>query len=381
MITEDSIALVRDLSIVDVAGMYVQLKRGDKACCPIHGEKTPSFSINRQKNIFKCFGCGAGGDGIRLVQMIDNLDFMGAVELLAGKFNIPLEYARNYDNEAYQKQREEKKSLRDILNEAHKKYMQLLAHPTAGAKAREYITKQRGYNEDVITYWNLGFAPDEWRTLSAEYAKTGLLPKAVKLGLSKEKDQGNAYDVYRNRIIFPILNENGELLTFAGRTLSEVTDVNPKYINGAQSELYNKSATLFGLYQAIPGIRKTGYAILCEGYTDVISMHTAGAVNTVASCGTSLTKEQCILLKKYTSYVMLIRDGDAAGREAAERDMPLLLEQGFKVDLVLLERDQDPDDMARPFFEQAEKKQPAKPAGWSIKCVTKPATGQWHFIK
>lgn len=342
MFTEATIQKIRELPIADIIAGYTKVSKG-KACCPIHNEKTPSFSILKG-TFFKCFGCGAGGDGISFIKQVEHTDFMGAVELLARKFNVPTEYTRTYDAEAYKAKRAELKTLRDHLQAAQQHFaLSLQAHP----EAQQYL-HGRGYDDDIIAKWQLGFAPNEWRILTERYRNTGHLPQAVSLGLVREDDD-KMYDAYRNRITFPIVDEHGELLSFGGRALVK-DDKTPKYLNGPQSPLYNKSAVLYGLYQAIPGIKRTGYAILTEGYTDVISMHHAGADNTIASCGTALTDEHCILLKRYTQHICIIRDADEAGLRATGKDLELLLKHGFKVEVASLPDGQDPDDYAKQYF-------------------------------
>jgi DNA primase len=348
VITTDSIQKVREINILEVVSRYpeVKLDAHGKGCCPFHNEKTASFAV-KAKGFFKCFGCGAGGDAIKFVELIDNTDFIGAVERIAILFNIDLQFENNFNKEQVAKQRTEQKSLRDILTEAHKRYCSALWNEI-GDNARQYLTEKRGYNEEILSYWQIGFAPDGWRFLTDDFASHGLLPKAVAVGLSKESDK-NHYDVYRNRIIFPIVDNNGELVSFGGRALEQDAN-NPKYINGYNTTLYQKEKVLFGLYQALKGIKQEGYAILTEGYTDVISMHTAGAENTVATCGTALTDSQAILLKRFTSRIVLMRDGDAAGIKATSRDLALLLKHGFKVDVFILPKDKDPDDYAKDYF-------------------------------
>ena len=353
MITNQSIQQIKELPVTDIvekAGVRLK-KRGAKfeACCPLHNEKSPSFYVSNVKGIFKCFGCGAGGDGIKFIEMYERLDFMGAVERIAQLFNITLDYDTSIDKEQLAAQREVKKTQRQLLTEAHKLYCTLL-YSDKGTKALEYLYS-RGYTDDIINTWNLGYAPDEWRLLADSYSRDGLIPAALKVGLIKENEDKRCYDVYRNRIIFPILDHQGELVTFGGRVLEEKAP--NKYINGSASELYDKSKTLIGLYQAQAGIRKHGFAILVEGYTDVISMHTAGADNTVASCGTALTDEQCRLLRKYTApahHIIIMRDADTAGIKATSKDLQLLVKHGFKVDILSLPEKQDPDNFAKPFF-------------------------------
>lgn len=350
MITEESIQKVRDVSIIDVVQLFVKLDRANKACCPLHGEKTPSFSVHPAKQIFKCFGCGEGGDGISFVSKLQSLDFTGAVEFIADKLNIPLDYEKNVDKEKFQKHREERKSLREVLHKAQAWYIKKLA---ANPKAMEYLERKRRYDIDIITKWGIGFGGSEWRELTELLTQQGLLPQAIQLGLCTEAQKTNSWDFYRNRITFPIKDEHGELISWGGRIYTDEDEADPKiakYKNGPGiSPLYKKDSALFGLYEAKPSIKKAGYAILTEGYTDVISLHEFGATNAVATCGTALTDEHCKLLKRVTAphlRILIWRDGDSAGINATEKDIQKLMKHGFKVEVMHMEGESnDPDSI------------------------------------
>lgn len=347
MYSIESINKVRAVGIVAVVSRFIKLDRHNKSCCPFHNEKTPSFSVSPIKGIFKCYGCGAGGDAITFVKKHQRIDFIAAIELIADFENITLETEKNFDRDAYIKLREEKKTLRQIINVAHQKYTaQLFLHQNK--EALDYWIS-RGYNDDAVSYWGLGFAPLNAGFLTREFTTSGSLPEAIKAGLCKEKDNGLHRDFFINRVMIPIVDETGDLVTFAGRKIHEDNDY-PKYINGIVTDLYNKSKVLFGLYQAIPSIIEFGFAILTEGYTDVITMHTAGATNTIATCGTAFTEDMARLLKKYTDHVVLMRDGDAAGQKAEDKDLMLLLKFNFKVEIVPLKESKDPDNYAREFI-------------------------------
>jgi DNA primase len=347
MYTSESIDAIRSLDIVDVIGRFVTLDKHNKACCPIHNEKTPSFSVSKVKQIFKCYGCGAGGDLITFVKKFKKCDFVEAIEIIADLEQIILVQEGNFDLESYQKAKAERKGLREILNSVHDQYRKQLLQPEYKS-ALDYWIK-RGYSEEVISIWGLGYAPYLMGFITRSLTLEGYLPQAIKLGLVKEKEDKLHQDVYINRVIIPILDEYGELVTFAGRIIEDNKKY-AKYINGSVSPLYNKSKTLFGLYQAIPSITKLGYAILTEGYTDVISMHTAGATNTVAACGTSLTDDMVRLLKRYTTHVVVMRDADSAGENAEDKDIAKLLQFGFKVEIFPLDDGKDPDDFAKEFI-------------------------------
>lgn len=359
MLTAQSIQNIREADIVYLIGTYPDIKlkpHGGNAtgCCPFHNEKTPSFSVS-SKGFYKCFGCGAGGDIIRFVMDYEHLDFIAACERIAAICNISLEYEQNVDKEEYNRRREEKKTLRDIMQEVYTAYRSLLWDTELGAAAMQYATAKRQYNANTLLEWGLGFAPDSYSFIKDKYSTNGQLPQLLQLGLVKQKENNgdtNYYDAYRGRLIIPVLDENGELVCLAGRIINPDDKKSPKYINGAVSPLYDKSKTLFGLYQAIPHIKKQGFAILTEGYFDVITMHCAGAGNTVGSCGTALTVEMARLLKRYTDRIVIMRDGDEAGLKATSKDIEKLLAAGFSVQVYTLPEGQDPDDYAKAFINE-----------------------------
>jgi DNA primase len=214
----------------------------------------------------------------------------------------------------------------------------------------KYLTVSRGMDEETIRNWGLGYAPAGGRFLCTQYSNHALLPVAAAVGLVRDKESRH-YDVYQNRIIFPIYNYKSELVTLAGRAMNpEDAKKYGKYINGYATELYNKSQTLYALDRAERAIKQHNCVLLVEGYTDVISMHRAGAEHTVASCGTAFTDDMAKLLKRYTSHAIIMRDADAAGQKAAVKDMSILLAHSFKVDVLSLPDKQDPDDFAKQYF-------------------------------
>ena len=358
MITEPSIQQIRDLPIMDIIERYpVKFRqKGKTACCPFHNENTPSFHVHQAKGIFKCFGCGVSGDGIAFVMRIDNLDFIGAVERIAGLLRIELEYTKDYDKEAYKKQREERKSYREILQQAQDWFVQKLHKSQAPL---QYLQEKRGYNLDTMLKWGLGWGGDEWRELTEALKQKTDLPSLVKLSLSVEQEQGRARDNFMRRITFPLRDEYGELVGFAGRVITkEEEDKYKKYKNSDVNPLYKKSATLFGLYEAKPAIKKLGYAVIVEGYTDVISMHAAGAENAVGTGGTALTEEQCRILKRLTNTIVIWRDNDKAGLKAVSSDMEKLIGLGFRVEVIIAGEDgNDPDNIARQYFPEPVKEE------------------------
>lgn len=355
MIKESTINAVKDLAIEDVIGSYIQLKKG-KASCPFHNENTGSFAVSK-KGFFKCFGCGVGGDAIHFVQTLKGLDFQGAVEEIAKQFNINVEYDSSYNAEAAKEQRAERLSDQKLMAIAHKYFV---AQLDQNQDAKDYLINERGYNQDIIDEWGLGFAPANWRGLTDQFAKMSKLGQAEKLSLIKEKNdnEGRYHDFYFNQIIFPICDVNGQIISFAGRTLDKDFK-GPKYKNGSQTKLYNKSATLFGLHKAANNIRKHRFGVLVEGYTDVISLHAAGANNSVGVCSSELTKDQAKILARYSDHWVLMPDNDHnpsdpnkknTGFSKVEQKLALLIAEGVHVDIYELAPQQDPDDLAKEFF-------------------------------
>jgi DNA primase catalytic core len=349
MYTAESINRIREVDISTIVGHYTQVNTHGKACCPIHNEKTPSLSIKKSKNIFKCFGCGAGGDAIKFVMLADKVTFAQALETIAQIANLPLEREEKYtpeQQEAFRQRQEVKKTQIQLLMEALAQYQALLWKDD---EVMRYLTDTRGMDENTIRSWGLGYAPAGGRFLCNQYSNAGLLPTANAVGLVRDKESRH-YDVYQNRIIFPIHNYKSELVTLAGRIINKEDTKYGKYINGYDSALYNKSQTLYALDRAERAIKQHGCALLVEGYTDVISMHRAGAEHTVASCGTAFTDDMAKLLKRHTNHVILMRDADAAGQAAAVKDIKILLAHQFRVDVLSLPNGQDPDDFAKQYF-------------------------------
>lgn len=363
MIKESTIQQVRQADITEVISSYIKLDRNNKACCPFHNEKTPSFSVDRKKGIYKCFGCGVGGDAIRFVMDYDRLDFMAAVEKIASICKIEVEY-EHVNKEEIKKQRNELSESRAVLNYAIKKYREILWE-NKESEAWRYIVGERGITEEALTKWQIGFAPDEWRTLTHTLIQDGKYQPASDIGIVKTSN-GQNYDAYRNRIIIPIKNQRGEYVGIGGRILPTPEPASAshplsggtegglgagghaiKYLNSPESKLYHKSQILFGLYESEKEIKAQKKALLVEGYLDVISLHEHGFENSVATCGTALTSDQAKLLHRHTDHVIVIRDGDEAGQKAMQKDVPILLQHGFKINVVILDKDMDPDSLVR----------------------------------
>lgn len=357
MITQDSIdSLKGQIEIDRLIGEFVTLKKKGSVymgLCPFHDEKTPSFTVSPAKGIYKCFGCGASGDGIGFVMQHEHLNFIDAIRKIAQLQNFQLEEKEETIDK--ENRRKKKYSMAAINAAAQRHWSNLLLSQEGKEKtAYQYLT-DRGINKDSIVQWQLGFAPDEWRFLTPKIIDSNCWNEAEELGLVKNKNEQN-FDLWRNRIMFPVHDLNGLVVAFGGRTMMDKEEIKsantPKYINSRNVDgFFNKSRTLYGLFYAQRHIREMGFALLVEGYTDVISMHQAGALNTVATLGTALVEHHAKLLRKYTNRVVIFRDGDAAGLKAMMSDTDTLLAEGFIVDAITLPAKEDPDTWAKQFME------------------------------
>lgn len=348
MITRDTIVKILDTArIEEVVSDYVNLKKAGsllKGNCPFHQEKTPSFVVNPNKNIFKCFGCGEGGDSVSFIMKHEKFTFPEALRYLANKYNIEIEETETSTED--KQAQDEKDSLLIVLNYAAKFYQQQLTETEEGRAIGLSYFKERGFLEDTIQSFQLGYAQDSYDSLLKDALVNGYNKDLLlKAGLIKEKNE-KAYDFFRDRVMFPIHNVSGKVIAFGGRILKK-SENQPKYINTAETELYHKSQILYGISQAKTEIRKQDVCYLVEGYTDVISLYQAGIKNVVASSGTALTKEQVQLIKRFTENIVILYDGDAAGVKAALRGLDIVLEQGLNVKLVLLPNNEDPDSFVK----------------------------------
>ncbi|MFH1223448.1 MAG: DNA primase [Pseudomonadota bacterium] len=329
------------LDIVNVVGERVPLKKSGanyKGLCPFHQEKTPSFMVNPDKQIFRCFGCNTGGDVISFVEKLESLSFYEAVVKLAEQAGIklPETHVNDYTRQAQDK----RQSMVEINAIARDHYAQKLRIP--GNKALLYA-RERNLSEQTIKDFYIGYAADSWDELAVELTKKNKsLSMTADLGLIKEKN-GKYYDTFRDRLMFPILNHRGETVAFGGRALTKTED-SPKYLNSKESELYKKGEVLYGLYLTGKPIRDTGFAVVVEGYMDFISLYQAGIKNIVATLGTAFTEKQVNILKRYTDRVVLFFDSDEAGVNASKRSLAVLLENGFKTDALIIDGVKDPDD-------------------------------------
>jgi DNA primase len=348
-LSDNSIQHVREASIKQVIGHYIKIDRNGLGLCPFHNEKSPSFKVSESKGIFKCFGCGKAGDIIGFVQEHDKLDFIAAVQKVAEITGLQLEYEDAPDKEKYEKQKVFKDEMKTVIQFAVNRYRELLWDLPADDPVRKYVQKRR-LTRNEVAEWQLGWATTEWRNLVPEIISNGWYDVATKAGLVKRtKDGDSNFDGYRSRLIIPITNHHGEFVGLAGRYI----EVDPadrgkdfgkaKYINPPENDLYSKSAVLFGLSKAIKSIQRLKFAFIVEGYFDVIAMHKNGDENTVGTCGTALTLQQAALLKRYTDRAILLLDGDNAGVQASQRALPILLRSKFKVEIIQLPKDEDPD--------------------------------------
>lgn len=329
--------------IVEVVGQFVRLKRRGAnyiANCPFHNEKSPSFSVSASKGIYKCFGCGKGGNAVTFVQEHERITYPEAIRWLADFYKIELDETKASDEQIQQQQVEE--SLR-ILNEFAASYFhETLLHSEEGQTIGLSYFKERGFRAEIIELFRLGYCPEDGSSFYKAAIEKGYANELLeKSGLCKNSN-GRWYDTYRGRVIFPIQGMTGRVLGFGARIL-KTNEKSPKYINSPENELYVKSRVLYGLYQSRQSMGKADECYLVEGYTDVISLHQGGVSNVVASSGTSLTEDQLRVIGRTTKNLTILYDGDSAGIKAAMRGMDMALGQSFNVKLALLPDGHDPD--------------------------------------
>lgn len=348
MIPYETVEKILDAArIEDVVGDFVTLKkRGANytACCPFHNEKTPSFSVSPAKGIYKCFGCGKSGTAVGFVMEHESLSYVEALKYLAKKYHIEVVEKEESAEEIAQKQRNE--SLLLVSEYAGKFFKDSLQTPEGQSIAYQYF-RSRGLEDETIRKYGLGWAPVDRKALAEAARAAGYKEEFLtETGLCIKYDDGRLVDRFFDRVIFPIHSVSGRVIAFGGRTLRTDKSV-AKYVNSPSTEIYDKSRSLYGIYFAKSEISRQDKCILVEGYLDVLSMHQLGITNVVASSGTSLTVEQIRMIRKFTSNVTIIYDGDSAGIKAALRGIGLVLKEGLNVKVVLLPEGQDPDDFAR----------------------------------
>jgi DNA primase len=338
----DSVELVRTAAdLFEVVSEYVALKKSGarwRGLCPFHQEKTPSFYVDPDKQLYYCFGCSSGGDVFKFLMLYEKLEFPEALRSLASRYNVTLPEARS-GSEVSERQR-----IVGLNRQAMGFFRDQLLRPS-GERARRYLAS-RGLKREVAERFGIGYAPDGWTALKDHLGRSpGAEALALSAGLlAKKEETGRIYDRFRDRVIFPILNLSDDVIGFGGRVLGEGE---PKYLNSPDSPAFNKGENLYALPFAKEAIRKAGHAILVEGYMDAIALQTAGVEQAVATLGTGFTAGHVRLLKRFTESVVVNFDPDAAGRQAARRSIETLLEHGFEVKVVALPGGKDPDRFVR----------------------------------
>jgi DNA primase len=335
--------------IEEVVGEFVTLKkRGSNLWgnCPFHNEKTPSFSVNPARNIFKCFGCGKAGDSAKFLMEHEHFTYPEALRYLAKKYNIKIEEKQQTPEEIMQQSIREK--MFNINEFADKYFVDTLWNTDEGKTIGLEYFRERGYFDPIIEKFHLGYSPAKWDAFTTHAKQNGYADELLEqIGFSI-KGQKGLYDRYHGRVMFPIHNLTGRVIGFGGRILTN-DKKSPKYQNSPESEIYDKKQTLYGIYFAKNAIARQDECILVEGYFDVLRMHQIGIENVVASSGTSLTMEQIRLVKRYTKNITMLYDGDAAGQHAALRGTDMILSEGMNVRVVLLPPEHDPDTFGKEF--------------------------------
>lgn len=347
-IAEHKIEEIRTASdIVEVVGQFVRLRKRGKnyiGLCPFHNEKTPSFTVSLDKQIFHCFGCHAGGNVFKFLMEYKKITYIEAVQELAADLGITIEYEVQRSDE----QLSEVEQLFDINLVAAKYFSDNLLNEPGGEVARKYFEKRK-IKTSILRAFGLGYSLPGWENLTKYLQKSSIeLNKALHLGLIGKSDTGKIYDKFSGRLIFPLFSPNGRVIGFAGRILEPI-DTAAKYLNSPESKIYFKGRTLYGLSFAKEDIRKNEQAIIVEGYMDLISLYQAGIKNVVAVSGTALTDEQAQLLSRFTKNVVLIFDADSAGIKASMRSIEILLKQGFDVRIAALPEGEDPDSYVHKY--------------------------------
>lgn len=349
MIDHNTVQKILDAAhIEEVVGDFVSLRRRGVnliGLCPFHNEKTPSFTVSPAKNICHCFGCGKGGGPVNFIMEHESLSYVDALRYLAKKYGIEIvEKEETAEEIARRSSRENMFALNAF---ALKYFSDTLHNTEEGRSIGIGYFRERGFRDDTIKKFQLGYCPDRFEAVSVEALKEGFSRQTlIDTGLCTENQRGGLIDRFRGRVIFPVHTVSGQVVAFGGRVLKK-TDNTAKYVNSPESEIYHKSSELYGLYFAKNAIQRADVCYLVEGYTDVISMHQAGVENVVASSGTSLTTGQIRLIHRFTSNIVVLYDGDAAGIKASIRGIDMLLEEGMNVEVVLLPDGEDPDSFSR----------------------------------
>lgn len=355
MIPKETVDKIIETSrIEEVVGDFVSLKRRGTSMiglCPFHNERTPSFHVSVAKGIFKCFGCGQGGDSLRFIMEHEKATYPEALRYLANKYSIEIAEVENSPEEKAVNDRRE--SLYIVSGFAAKYFHDQMMETEEGKTIGLSYFKERGFRDDIIKKFELGYSPDVWDALTQQAVKEGYnLQFLEETGLTIRKDNEKLYDRFRGRVMFPIHSFTGRVIGFGGRTLKTDKAV-PKYVNSPESDIYHKSNVLYGLFFAKKAIRDEDNCYLVEGYADVLSVHQAGVENVVASSGTSLTIEQIRLIGRFTKNITILYDGDEAGIKASLRGLDMILEEGLNVKVVLFPDGHDPDSYVQQFGSSA----------------------------
>ena len=351
MIDQATIQKIFDAAdIYEVISDFVSLKkRGVNyvGCCPFHNEKTGSFTVSPSKGIYKCFGCGKGGNAVNFIMEHEQLSYVEALRWLAAKYNIIIEEKELSEHEKQEKS--ERESMLIVTNYAEEFFVQQLLHTDEGKSVGLGYFRRRGLDDRTIEKFGLGYCPEAWDGFTKAALEKGYKKEyLVKTGLCYETDAHRLRDRFWGRVIFPVHTLSGKVVAFGGRVLASATKgVKVKYVNSPESEIYHKSNELYGIYFAKQAIVKQDRCFLVEGYTDVISMHQSGIENVVASSGTALTPGQIRMIHRFTNNMTVLYDGDAAGIKASIRGIDMLLEEGMNIKVCLLPDGDDPDSFAR----------------------------------
>lgn len=351
MIPKDTVDKIIETSrIEEVVGDFVSLKRRGTSMiglCPFHNEKTPSFHVSVGKGIFKCFGCGKGGDSVRFIMEHERATYPEALRYLANKYSIEIAEVENTPEEQAVNDRRE--SLYIVSAWAAKFFQQQMLETDEGKSIGLSYFKERGFRDDIIKKFELGYSPDVWDALTQSAITEGYnIQFLEETGLTIRKENEKFYDRFRGRVMFPIHSFTGRVIGFGGRTLKTDKAV-PKYVNSPESDIYHKSNILYGLFFAKKSMRDEDNCYLVEGYADVLSVHQAGIENVVASSGTSLTIEQIRMIGRFTKNITILYDGDDAGIKASLRGLDMILEEGLNVKIVLFPDGDDPDSYVQKF--------------------------------
>jgi DNA primase len=337
-------------NIVDIVSEYVSLKKTGRnfvGLCPFHKEKSPSFTVNPEKQIFYCFGCGEGGNAVTFIMKTNEMTYPEAIRHLAARLGIVIPARRVTTSE--KRSASEREKLNRINTMAAEHFSKNFTS-ARGKVARDYMTK-RGMDETIIKEFRVGYSPDEWRNLKDYYDRNGVpLALVEKAGLIIGRDNGQFYDRFRGRLIFPIVDLAGNVIAFGGRVLGEGE---PKYLNSPESPVYSKGKTLYGLYQTKDDIRTRDCAIIVEGYFDLLSLWGSGIKNVIATLGTALTKSQIELVRRFTRNIVILFDPDEGGRSAVERSLQLFLEEKIHAKVVVLPDNNDPADFVMKYGREA----------------------------